>query len=496
MAIVAATATVDPVVSVLHLTSNRARNAVETRAKQLAALRIFLAAAGVPETPAVVLGDFNFGDEGNEGAALSAYVDAWRALLPDYPGLTFDPGTNALAAITSLTGRAARDHRILVRSRPGAVFVLAPVSVELLGREAISTGDEAIHPSDHFGVAAEIVLGAAESRSLNKAPVHRSAVALLPPAGVWPPIQAIRTEFDKHVERWMPHINLLYGFLPESDFDDAAAELALALQDVAPFTVTLADFARFDHRASTRSGCARAPSRRARSRLCKRGSRRSFRSATSRARWASEALLRIFPLPSSGGKGGREQDGRVAPRLGAAVVSRRVHLPHQPPRRRAVRRPPGNPARRRAIARAALASCREGGAVLHLSGSARLGVRDAGGDLDVVFVGPADTPREVFFERLRAALELRARSYRARVIDAAFAPVLELSMNGTEVDVSYARLPAGAPSSALADPAEAARLALDPASLLSLSGALDADASVVARDSARLTERFHRCSGR
>jgi poly(A) polymerase len=49
-------------------------------------------------------------------------------------------------------------------------------------------------------------------------------------------------------------------------------------------------------------------------------------------------------------------------------------------------------------------------------------------------------------------------------------------MKGADVDVSYARLPEGAPTSALADPAQAARLPLDPASQLAVSAALEADA--------------------
>ena len=81
-------------------------------------------------------------------------------------------------------------------------------------------------------------------------PVHQSALAIVPPLEVWPAIQAIRSQHDRHVDRWMPHINLLYGFLPEEHFLAAEGRMASALCAVPVFTVTLSDFDRFDHRSS------------------------------------------------------------------------------------------------------------------------------------------------------------------------------------------------------------------------------------------------------
>jgi 2'-5' RNA ligase/uncharacterized protein (UPF0248 family) len=82
-------------------------------------------------------------------------------------------------------------------------------------------------------------------------PVHRSAVALIPEPDVWPPIEAIRKAYDRHVDRWMPHINLLYGFLPEASFDEARRVFAEALRDTSPFTVTLDEVRRFQRRSGT-----------------------------------------------------------------------------------------------------------------------------------------------------------------------------------------------------------------------------------------------------
>jgi 2'-5' RNA ligase len=76
---------------------------------------------------------------------------------------------------------------------------------------------------------------------------HHSAVAVVPPEEVWGPIQAIRRRYDRQIHRWMPHVNLLYPFVPRSAFAAAAQRLMEAYGSFEPFTVTLADFRSFRH---------------------------------------------------------------------------------------------------------------------------------------------------------------------------------------------------------------------------------------------------------
>jgi 2'-5' RNA ligase len=76
---------------------------------------------------------------------------------------------------------------------------------------------------------------------------HETAVVLIPPRACWNPIQAIRERFDRHIHRWMPHITLLYPFVPRQAFDAAEARLTQALEGMDPFELRLAEFRFFLH---------------------------------------------------------------------------------------------------------------------------------------------------------------------------------------------------------------------------------------------------------
>jgi len=87
-----------------------------------------------------------------------------------------------------------------------------------------------------------------DPRSLEAAPkVALTAVVLIPPETIWEPIQAIRSAHDPQFVRWMPHVTLLYPFVPETRLDEAAALLTPAAATVEPFEATLASFGHFVH---------------------------------------------------------------------------------------------------------------------------------------------------------------------------------------------------------------------------------------------------------
>ncbi|MBF2067146.1 MAG: DUF504 domain-containing protein [Calothrix sp. C42_A2020_038] len=247
-------------IAVVHLTSNRAENAVEKRAHQLSTLLTYLKNQ-LQNQPgdSLIVGDFNTrGNEQEEILISAGFVDVWQQLRPYEPGYTFDPNRNPLAALLSLSGKAGRLDRILLQKNKAIPSRYIPVLIDLFACNPIKDTQETLYPSDHFGLRAVFEVDTTIEAPVNQdkinlttiRPVYQSAIVIIPPDDVLPVIQAIRQKYDARFERWMPHINLIYGFLPESYFDQAQKIISEALSKLKPFTVTLTEFGTFTHRKS------------------------------------------------------------------------------------------------------------------------------------------------------------------------------------------------------------------------------------------------------
>ncbi len=76
---------------------------------------------------------------------------------------------------------------------------------------------------------------------------HKTAVVLIPPEEVWGPVQEIRRRYDRNVRRWMPHITLIYPFVPGDDFAQAEDALRPVCAGIDPFDLRLTGFRWFEH---------------------------------------------------------------------------------------------------------------------------------------------------------------------------------------------------------------------------------------------------------
>ncbi|MCB9755171.1 MAG: DUF504 domain-containing protein [Myxococcales bacterium] len=501
---------------IVHLTSSRAEGAAEVRARELeVALTLVDRVARERAHACVLLGDFNARDDALAAQlAARGFTDLWTEHNPDDPGMTFDPRVNGLAAITSLSQRPGRLDRVYARLTGEAPEWLSPVDITMIATAPIDAPPEhsglPLYPSDHFGLCALLQVEpvepqAALSPALRDAePVHRSALAIIPPPEIWPSIQAIRARHDPSHSRWPPHLNLLYGFVPEPLLAEAADALRRALADAPPFTISLEEFSTFRARRGVTVWLAPRCDppdalRRLHATLAALFPRCDEHGRRSRAGFTPH--LTVARLDSGEDVEATIQRWRAGwqpPRFtvdALALISRRDDEPFELRHEVALARPPAPaapepsapapPAREldallEDLERACVA-CIHGAEAppdvrhVHLIGSHRLGVATANSDVDVVCVGPSWFPRARLFARLPERLAALGRDVQHRVVDQARTPRLELRVDGEPVDVQYIRTPAGTPIAAPRELPPSARAALDDVSARSLLATLDVD---------------------
>ncbi|WP_217185355.1 RNA repair domain-containing protein [Streptomyces sp. AC495_CC817] len=461
------------VVAATHLSSDHSTDGAGRRVAELARLSEGFATL---DADLLLLGDFN--DGGDTPQLTLGMRDAWSETHgPADSTPTFDPAANPLAAVSSLSGRASRLDRVLLRGTG-----LGVRSARLYGD---SPTPEGLYVSDHYGVRAEVATEAPDTvtpASLDARPTARTALAWLPPEELWPPIQAIRRDHDPQLHRWPPHVNVLFGFVPEHAFEEAATLLATA--PTSPFEARLEGVHWFGHRDDATvwldpAAAGEGPWAELHSTLARhfphcRGRREGFTPHLSLGRTTDPNTLakaceaRLTPLRARIGelallsrRGDEPMRVRGTVSLGTGEVRwAQEPSPHE------VGGAGGDEVADRA-ARLVADALPDG--VVHVVGSRRMGCALPGADLDLVAALPGTVELAEVQTKLTAMTGVAVGD--VREVIGARVPGVRLRLDGLDVDLAVV-------ATGVMDPAEAVerRAELGEAAAIALSAVSDAEA--------------------
>jgi poly(A) polymerase len=200
----------------VHLTSDQSSNAQIKRVAQLQMINKLLDYS----TNFIILGDFN-----HDSYILPHILasDAWIHINNDTNGYTFNPETNKYAKLLT-SSKKRRLDRILFSG------FLEPENIKM----------DDVELSDHYPVISQI------SVKTNKpiAKTSTNSLCAIIPYKYWNIINTIRKKYDPAYKSWMPHINILFPFVGDSE------KLSKILEPLLPIEINIIGYDLFEHCSS------------------------------------------------------------------------------------------------------------------------------------------------------------------------------------------------------------------------------------------------------
>lgn len=218
----------------IHLTSDMSNNFEEKRLHQLEIIKEFMSTTKTN----ILVGDTNI--ENNHLPHCDDLLDCWVSMHGLEEGNTYCPEENEWANMFSKKKYSRRYDRILYKTI-GDIFCVESISV-------IKDKFENIHPSDHFPLLASFGSNDNMHKNCVKAMEYsnNTAVTIIPPYNICQEIDKIRKIYDNKYNRWMPHLNIIYGFVPLSDIYLRKTDIQRVVDKYLPLLMEFSGLGTFD----------------------------------------------------------------------------------------------------------------------------------------------------------------------------------------------------------------------------------------------------------
>jgi hypothetical protein len=209
----------------IHLTSTSQSN---SNLKRLEQTKKILDKIDITKTN-IILGDFN---QETSMQLFDKFNDSWQKLNKDdkEKGFTFDPINNKYANILTKNKEQKRIDRILYQGD------INPETFNVISRDDLS---------DHYPIECNFLLQQKDNNNEELIFNNQTALTIIPPFNLWKKIMEV--SMDKEIDRWMPHINILFGFVDRIDFGITFEKIKHIFDELLPFDIVLDSIDYFQH---------------------------------------------------------------------------------------------------------------------------------------------------------------------------------------------------------------------------------------------------------